>query len=79
MGAKFHRRKDAPAYLREKHAISIAEQTLARMAVDGSGPVFQKNGRTVLYTEAALDEWAQARLSPPVRSTSELPKPAKAA
>ena len=79
METKFHRPENAPEYLREKHGIKIAPQTLARMRVDGSGPVFQKNGRAVLYTDAALDAWAEGRLSAPVRSTSELPKTKKAA
>ncbi len=75
----YRRREDVPTYLLSRWGIKVAAQTLARMAVDGSGPVFQKNGRAVLYTEAALDTWAESRLSAPVRSTSELPKPKKAA
>lgn len=79
MTKRFLRREDVPSYVRDHWGMKIATQTLARMAVDGSGPIFQKNGRTVLYTEAALDEWAEGRLSKPVRSTSELQTAARAA
>ena len=76
---RFLRREDASHYLKDRWGISIATQTLARMAVDGSGPMFQKNGRAVLYTEAGCDEWAEGRLTKPVRSTSELQTAARAA
>jgi len=45
--------------------------TLATLAVRGGGPPFLKFGRHVLYDREALLAWAQARLSPPRRTTSE--------
>lgn len=50
----------------------IAEATLASMATRGGGPLFSKFGPRVVYRWADVLEWAQHRLSKPVRSTSEL-------
>lgn len=50
----------------------IAEATLASMATRGGGPLFSKFGPRVVYRWADVLEWAQYRLSKPVRSTSEL-------
>lgn len=65
------RRKDVPAYLAEKHGIDIALSTLNKLATIGGGPEMQYSGRIPLYHVDALDAWAEARLSKPVRSTSE--------
>jgi hypothetical protein len=50
----------------------IAEATLASMATRGGGPLFSKFGPRVVYRWADVLEWAQHRLSKPVKSTSEL-------
>jgi hypothetical protein len=65
------RRKDVPAYLAEKHGIDIAVATLNKWVTVGGGPEMQYFGRIPLYHIDALDAWAAARLSKPVRSTSE--------
>ncbi len=65
------RRIDVPAYLASKHGIDIAVSTLAKMATVGGGPAMQYSGRIPLYHLNDLDEWATARISKPVRSTSE--------
>jgi hypothetical protein len=65
------RRKDVPAYLADKHGIDIAVSTLNKLASIGGGPVMQYSGRIPLYRLHDLDEWAEARLSKPVASTSE--------
>lgn len=65
------RRKDVPTYLAEKHGIDIAVATLNKLATVGGGPEMQYSGRIPLYHTDALDAWADARLSKPVRSTSE--------
>ena len=44
----------------------------ARLAVIGGGPVFRKAGRYPLYEPSELDRWAEARIGPPQRSTSEV-------
>jgi hypothetical protein len=66
------RRADVPEYLYRKHGICIAVTTLAKWAVSGEGPRFQKVGRWPLYPLSDLDSWAERRLSPVVCSTSEL-------
>ncbi len=48
-------------------------RTLAKLRCIGGGPAFSKAGSSiVLYTKAALDAWAQSKISAPVRSTSEM-------
>jgi hypothetical protein len=53
-----------------------SEQTLAKYATQGCGPEYHRYGRDVVYVVEKLDEWAQTRLSPPVRSTSQTDAPA---
>jgi len=66
------RRADASRYLAEVHGLSFAPSTLAKLAVNGGGPAFQRCGKIPLYTPADLDAWAEAKLSKRVTSTSEL-------
>lgn len=66
------RRKNASKYLLDMWGISRTAKTLAKLAVTGGGPSFQKDGRFPLYLEAELDAWAERQLSPLVSSTSEL-------
>jgi hypothetical protein len=66
------RRKEAAAYVEERHGIPCAPKTLAKYAVIGGGPIFRKAGKTPLYSAYDLDAWAESKLSKPVRSTSEL-------
>jgi hypothetical protein len=68
--AQYLRRKQAAAYLKPKYGFGAA-QTLARLAVVGGGPQMVYAGRIPLYTEEWLDEWAQGKLTTPVRSTTE--------
>lgn len=68
---KLHRRREAGEYLLAKYGFGAAA-TLAKMAVQGNGPAFMKAGRIPLYEERSLDEWAQSRISGPIRSTSEI-------
>ncbi len=64
------RRKAAARYLQER-GLPVAAQTLAKLAVIGGGPAFQKFGRFPVYSCADLDAWAASRLGPPQRSTSD--------
>jgi hypothetical protein len=66
---RFLRRSAAAEYLTETHGLPTAKQTLARWAVEGVGPEFQKWGRVVLYPVRRLDDWAMSRLTPPTRSS----------
>jgi hypothetical protein len=65
------RRIDAAKYLQQKHGLPASMQTLARKAVEGTGPTYQLAGRFPLYTVADLDAWAAQQISGPRRSTSE--------
>jgi hypothetical protein len=49
----------------------VENATLATKATRGGGPLFQKFGARVLYRWADALGWAQSRLSPPRRNTSE--------
>ena len=64
------RRAEASRYLGAVHGITLAHQTLARMAVEGRGPSYQLFGRMPLYDREALDKWAEARLTPAAASTA---------
>jgi hypothetical protein len=48
----------------------IAGQTLARMAVEGTGPAFQVWGRFPIYKWSSALRWAEARAGKPRTSTS---------
>ena len=71
-GVKRHRRKDASLYLKEVWGISRTPKTLAKLAVIGGGPEIEYDGRVPTYTEPGLDAFAEAVLSPAVKSTTEL-------
>lgn len=64
------RREKAAEYLAFVYGITQSPKTLAKKAVTGGGPEFQKDGRWPLYTRQALDEWATERLGPVRRNTS---------
>jgi hypothetical protein len=65
------RRRAAAAYLREQRGIPFSEQTLAKLACIGGGPLYRLFGRIPLYTSLDLDAYADTKLGKPVRSTSE--------
>jgi len=71
---RLRRRHAAAEYIESEWGIPCKPKTLAKLAVVGGGPVFRKAGRTPLYPEDALDDWAKNKLGPRVRSTSELPE-----
>jgi hypothetical protein len=73
--AKFDRhlrRVEASRHLRENHNLSYAPKTLAKLACIGGGPPFRLAGRFPLYPVSGLDAWAQSKIGPLVRSTSEV-------
>jgi hypothetical protein len=49
----------------------VSPTTLATKATRGGGPPFQRFGRVPLYRWGDCLDWAHARLSAPMRSTSE--------
>jgi hypothetical protein len=63
-------RSDAAKFLGE-NGLPIAPNTLAKKAVDGSGPPYQVwNGRATYDTQDLL-EWASSRLGPKLRHTAD--------
>jgi hypothetical protein len=68
---RLRRRSAAAEYIRSTWGIPCAPRFLAKLAVIGGGPPFRRAGRTPLYPEDGLDDWARRRLGPRVRSTSE--------
>jgi hypothetical protein len=68
--------RDATATALTEAGYPISKATLATMASRGGGPPYQMWGPRVIYRWGTSLAWAQARLSAPVRSTSELDPPA---
>jgi hypothetical protein len=64
-------RREASEYL-TRNWFPVSRNTLAKLATIGGGPIFSKAGRVPLYAEQDLDRYAQEKIEPPVRSTSEL-------
>jgi hypothetical protein len=50
----------------------MSDKTLATRASRGGGPPYRRFGARVLYRWGDALAWAEARLSPPISSTSEL-------
>ncbi|MHA6641318.1 hypothetical protein [Mesorhizobium sp. A623] len=65
------RRKEVPAYMKDKYGIPIAVATLNKLASIGGGPLMTYAGRIPLYHLDDLDAWALERLGKPVRSTAD--------
>jgi len=65
------RRKELAAAL-TSIGLPTALATLACQASRGGGPPFRAYGRIPLYPWGTSLEWAQKKLSPPVRTTAEL-------
>ena len=62
---KLLRRTNLPTYLRDKHGIILAYQTLSKYACVGGGPKFRKFGNQALYEPDEVDRWVVERLKPP--------------
>ena len=71
-GRQFLRRSDAASYITERYGFPCSRQWLAKLAVIGGGPMFRKAGRYPIYEPTELDRWAEARIGPQQRSTSEV-------
>jgi hypothetical protein len=69
------RRAEAAAYVTETYGLPCSPKTLAKLAcVSSDGPPFRLAGRIPLYPKPGLDAWAQSKIGPLVRSTSEFPR-----
>jgi hypothetical protein len=63
-------RNDAAKFLTDL-GLPIAPTTLAKKAVDGSGPPYQLWNGQATYDDQDLLTWATSRLGPKLRSTAE--------
>jgi hypothetical protein len=67
------RRTEAAQYVTATYGIPCSPKTLAKLAcVSSEGPPFRMAGRFPLYPTSGLDTWAQSKIGPLVRSTSEV-------
>jgi hypothetical protein len=64
-------RRHATAEALTAEGFPISDKTLATRATRGGGPPYQLFGRIPLYRWGDALEWANSRLTPPRRSTSE--------
>jgi hypothetical protein len=64
------RRAGAAQYVRERWGAPCSAKWLAKLAVVGGGPQFRRIGRFPVYSRADLDEWIEAKITAPRRSTS---------
>jgi hypothetical protein len=69
LGALLTRERTAAALTESGYPTS--PKTLATMATRGGGPCFHRFGPRVLYRWRDALGWAEERLSPAIRSTSE--------
>jgi hypothetical protein len=63
-------RQEAARFLTEA-GLPIAASTLAKKAVQGSGPPFRIGNGRALYDTVDLREWAEAQLGPKLTSTAQ--------
>lgn len=70
MQKQYLERTEAAEYLTAR-GLRITKATLQKFATVGGGPAYQRFGLRVVYTLQSLDEWAEKKLSPLKRSTSE--------
>jgi hypothetical protein len=54
-----------------ENGLPIAANTLAKKAVDGSGPPYQVWNGQATYEDQDLLDWAAIKLGPKLRSTAE--------
>jgi hypothetical protein len=67
------RRAEAAKYITQTYGIPCSPKTLAKLAcISSDGPPFRLAGRFPLYPTSGLDAWAQSKIGPLVRSTSEV-------
>jgi hypothetical protein len=72
MVEKLITRRQAAQYITQNY-FPCSAATLAKRAVYGSGPPYQKAGQIAVYSPPRLDEWAASRIGAEIKSTAELP------
>jgi len=50
------------------HVVGLSESTLAKLRLNGNGPIYCKLGRRVVYRREDLEQWLQSRTA---RDTSD--------
>lgn len=65
------RRDEAVEYLKLKHGIDRSVATLAKWAVMGIGPKYDKLNRTPVYPTTNIDAWVEEMLVKGIGSTAE--------
>ena len=71
---RLYSRKDAARYLTEL-GLETSPQTLARKFHEGTGPLCTHVGVRAMYWKSDLDDYFQAHVSAPRRSSSEPKRP----
>ena len=70
--AKYLTRAESARYLTEELGLPTTKNTLTKLASVGGGPKYCLFGNKAVSTREWLDEWADAKLSTPRTSTSEI-------
>jgi hypothetical protein len=65
------RNRSAASKFLGENGLPIAATTLAKKAVDGSGPPYQVWNGQATYDDQDLLDWAATKLGPKLRSTAE--------
>ena len=71
MTAVYLDRRQAAEYLTHERGLRVSWTTLQKWASQGGGPAYRRFGLRAVYLPADLDNWAEAKLSGPLTSTSE--------
>lgn len=66
----YHDRREAARILTER-GLKTSWKTLQKLATVGGGPEYRIFGSRAVYTDEALDDYVERKLSAPRRSTSE--------
>jgi hypothetical protein len=76
MQKRFLDRREAAEFL-TAHGFRTSWRTLQKMATVGGGPLYRVFGGRAVYAADDLNAWAEAKLSPPRRSTSDVAGPCR--
>jgi hypothetical protein len=63
--------EELSAYLWENWRLKRTLRTLQQLRRDGGGPPYHRVGNQILYPRDTVDQWAEAKMGPLNRSTSE--------
>ena len=72
MKIRYLDRREAAQYLTEQLGLKTSWRTLQKLATVGGGPTYRIFGIRAVYTAPDLDGWADAKLSAPRTSTSDV-------